>query len=262
MHDLLVIGSGNMGAALAIGMGTADDGPGSIAILDHTLGKAQAVASRISQGIALATLEAADVYLLAVKPHHIRGVLEQLPSGAKVISVAAGIRLDQLNAWAPQGARVVRAMPNTACEIRAGVTAICALEGSDELVTRASELFALVGDVFVVAEQQFDTVAALSGSGPAYVFLLLEAMQEAGITLGLPAALALDLSRATIRGAGLLAQARQDDPRAMRLAVTSPGGMTAAAIAVFEEFGLRHQTLAAVRAATEQAQALSERAKG
>jgi pyrroline-5-carboxylate reductase len=127
-------------------------------------------------------------------------------------------------------------------------------------MARTEELFQLVGEVFVVAENQFDVVSALSGSGPAYVFLLIEAMQEAGITLGIPASVSLDLARATVRGAGMLADSKRVDPRSLRLAVTSPGGMTAAAIAVFEELGLRHQTLAAVEAAAQRAQVLSARA--
>ncbi|MCL5972874.1 MULTISPECIES: pyrroline-5-carboxylate reductase [Ferrimicrobium] len=257
MYDLLVVGAGNMGSALAVGMGNAEGGPKSIAILDHTLNKAQAVAARLPQGRALTELESADVYLLAVKPHHIRNVVKELPAGAKVISVAAGIRLAQLNSWLVKGGAIVRAMPNTACEIGQGVTAVCATAGSEDLAARAQEWFRLVGEVFLVPEKQFDVVSALSGSGPAYVFLLLEAMQEAGITLGLPAAMALDLARATVRGAGLLSQARQDDPRAMRLAVTSPGGMTAEAIAVFEKLRFRHQVLTAVRAAAERSQELS-----
>ncbi len=260
MYDLLVVGGGAMGGALAVGMGGAEGGPRSIAILDHTPAKAQAIASMLPAGAAVNTLEPAEVYLLAVKPHHMRGVLSSLPVGAKAISVAAGVRLEQLKSWAPSGCEVVRAMPNTACEIAAGVTAICGDENDGALIARAKELFQLVGEVFVIAENQFDVVSALSGSGPAYVFLLIEAMQEAGITLGIPASVSLDLARATVRGAGMLADSKRVDPRSLRLAVTSPGGMTAAAIAVFEELGLRHQTLAAVKAAAQRAQVLSAHA--
>ncbi|WP_298207762.1 pyrroline-5-carboxylate reductase [Ferrimicrobium sp.] len=260
MHDLLVVGGGVMGAALALGMGGSQGGPRSVAILDHNPEKAHAIASRLPGGVVVNKLEPAKIYLLAVKPHHIRGVLSTLPPHSKAISIAAGVRLDQLRAWAPAGCEIVRAMPNTACEVGAGVTAVCSEDDDGSLLTAAQELFALVGDVFIVPEKQFDVVSAMSGSGPAYVFLLIEAMQEAGITLGLSASLALDLARATVRGAGLLAHAKREDPRNLRLAVTSPGGMTAAAIAVFEEFGLRHQTLEAIRSATQRAQALSERA--
>lgn len=262
MYDLLIIGGGAMGGALAVGMGGADGGPRSIAILDHSMAKAEALASRFPGGVAANKLEPAEVYLLAVKPHHIRGVISSLPAGAKAISVAAGVRLDQLRSWAPSGCELVRAMPNTACEIAAGVTAICGDENEGALVSHAKELFGLVGEVFVVPENQFDVVSAMSGSGPAYVFLMIEAMQEAGITLGLPATLSLDLARATVRGAGLLADTKQVDPRSLRLAVTSPGGMTAAGVAALEEFGMRHQILTALRRASERAQVLSAHAEG
>lgn len=259
MHDLLVVGGGVMGGALAVGIGRAEGGPRSVAILDHSPEKARFIASRFPGGVAVDSVEAAKMYLLAVKPHHLRGVLTNLPPHSKAISVAAGVRLDQLQTWAPAGAQVIRAMPNTACEIGAGVIAISEVDDGGFL-TATRDLFGLVGEVFVVPEKQFDVVSALSGSGPAYVFLLLEAMQEAGLTLGLPASVALELARATVRGAALLADARGEDPRTLRLAVTSPGGMTAAAIAVFEELGLRHQTLEAVRAATARAQVLADHA--
>ena len=257
MKDLLIIGAGAMGGALARGIAAAGDRSRSIGLLDRHLDKAEPIAREFEGIEAVAGIVPAKVYLVAVKPYHVRELLGQLPRGAGIISIAAGITLDQLADWAPEGSVLVRAMPNTACEVREGVTALTAATGAERLLELSVELFSLVGMALVVEEKLFNLVSAISGSGPAYVFMMIEAIQEAGITFGLKSEVALDLAVATVKGAGILASQRGGDPRGLRLKVTSPGGMTAAAIRVFEENRLRYQFIEAIGAAIGRAEELS-----
>lgn len=192
-----------------------------------------------------------QLLLVAVKPHDVAtalaSVAPDLPADTVVVSVAAGLTTARLESLLPDGQPVVRAMPNTPALVRAGISAICAGRhaGSDHLDT-AQALLASVGSVVVVPETQMDAVAALSGSGPAYVFLVVEALVEAGVRVGLPRDLATTLAAATLAGSSRLLEATGEHPAVLRERVTSPGGTTAAALHQLERHGLRAAFLDAV----------------
>lgn len=174
------------------------------------------------------------VLVIAVKPQMMAEVLPRLQVGARtlVLSVAAGVTIAAYERAFPQ-APVVRSMPNTPAAIGQGITAIIgnSRAGAPELALARGLLSAVGRVVQLDSEDQMDAVTALSGSGPAYVFHLIEAMAAAGVAEGLDPALALELARVTVAGAGALAVAEDEDPAILRENVTSPGGTTAAGLA-------------------------------
>ena len=178
------------------------------------------------------------------------GVHDTLPEDALVVSIAAGVSIATLEAAVP-GRPVVRAMPNTAALVREGVAAIA--PGSDATeghLDDAERLLAAVGTVVRVPESQLDAVTGLSGSGPAYVFLVAEALIEAGVLVGLPRATASELVVQTLVGSARLLAEGPDGPEELRAAVTSPGGTTADGLRVLEQRGMRAALMDAVAAAT------------
>ncbi|HET8930626.1 MAG TPA: pyrroline-5-carboxylate reductase, partial [Acidimicrobiales bacterium] len=172
----------------------------------------------------------------------------------RIVSIAAGVRTATLEAELPEGCAVIRAMPNTPALAGAGATAIAAgSSASDDDLAWAEELLATVGRVVRVDEGQLDAVTGLSGSGPAYVFLIAEALIEAGVLNGLDRATATTLTGQTLLGAAKLLTEEDADASALRAAVTSPGGTTAAGLAELERAGVRAALLDAVTAATRRA---------
>ncbi len=182
------------------------------------------------------------VAVLAVKPQMAAGVFEaldnSLPKACVVLSIMAGITIGRLEA-SLGGRRVVRAMPNTPAAIGRGMTVACAgPELADDDHALCERLLAAVGEVaWVDDEALMDSVTAVSGSGPAYVFLLAEILEQAGVEQGIPPELARLLARRTVSGAGALLEASDADAAALRQAVTSPGGTTEQALAVLMEAG-------------------------
>jgi pyrroline-5-carboxylate reductase len=202
----------------------------------------------------------ADVVVVAVKHHDVPSALESaapaLADGAMILSIAAGVTIATLEASLPRHA-VVRAMPNTPALVREGVSAIAAGSLATEAdLELAEHVLGAVGIVVRLPEKQLDAVTGLSGSGPAYVFLLAEAMIEAGVLVGLPRDSARVLVNQTLLGSGRLLAAGDAHPEALRAAVTSPGGTTAAGLAELEAHGFRSAVLDAVRAATERSREL------
>ncbi len=202
----------------------------------------------------------ADVVIVAVKPADIGAVLEAaLPALGEhtlVVSIAAGVSIATLEAAVP-GRPVVRAMPNTPALVREGTAAIAAGTHADDAhVERARALLAAVGSVVVVPEKLLDAVTGLSGSGPAYVFLLAEAMIEAGVLNGLPRDVAAELVHGTIRGAGVMLTDSGETAEQLRAAVTSPGGTTAAGLRALEAGKLRATVIDAVTAAADRSREL------
>jgi len=202
----------------------------------------------------------ADLVVVAVKPGDVVTVLEgaagTLPDGALVLSIAAGVRLATLESALPDRA-VVRAMPNTAALVGCGVAAIAGGRlAADTDLDLAERALRAVGAVVRVPEPLLDAVTGLSGSGPAYVFLVAEALIEAGVLVGLPRDIATTLVVETIRGAAALLAEGGESPEALRAAVTSPGGTTAAGLAALEAHGTRAAFLDAVRRATERSREL------
>lgn len=204
-----------------------------------------------------------SVCVVAIKPQVLKGeaiaLAEFAQGGALMISIAAGTSIDGLTrAWGKK-ARIIRAMPNTPGAIGQGITGLYAAKGvtaADK--KRATSLLAALGEtVWVAKEELIDSVTAVSGSGPAYLFLMAEALTEAGVAEGLPRDLAEKFARATVSGAGALLAADKSPASALREAVTSPGGTTAAALAVLmADDGLMLLMKRAVRAARKRAEEL------
>jgi pyrroline-5-carboxylate reductase len=202
----------------------------------------------------------AGLVVVAVKPGDVIAALEQcsttLPEGALVLSIAAGVTIDTLETAAPDRP-VIRAMPNTAALVRKGAAAIAPGKLATEAdLDLAERVLGAVGVVVRVPESLLDAVTGLSGSGPAYVFLVAEALVEAGVLVGLPRDTAATLVHQTLVGAAALLDEGVEGPEALRAAVTSPGGTTAAGLQQLEANRLRAAFLDAVQAATERSREL------
>ena len=197
----------------------------------------------------------ANLIVLAVKPNHVRAVAEQIRPSLQpnqlVVSVAAGITLAALQAWLGGHSALVRAMPNTPAMVGSGATGLYAPPSLTPIQRNMAEsLMRSVGLVqWVAAESDMDAVTALSGSGPAYIFLVMEAMQAAAEGLGLPAQTARLLTLETVLGAARLAMTADESPAQLRARVTSPNGTTERGIAALEAAGLRDAFASALRAA-------------
>lgn len=267
---LLLAGAGKMGGALLAGW--LERGLSAQSILVQDPGPPPEVARIIDAAGIVADAAIAkpavplSVLVLAVKPQMMDDVLPSLvplvSPATLVISIAAGRTLASLAAALPDGTAIVRAMPNTPAAIGQGITAatVNAHVTIAQRETARSLLEAVGAFAWVDDEAQMDAVTALSGSGPAYVFLLAEVMAEAGIAVGLPPALAAELARHTVSGAGALMAAAADvSPAQLRQNVTSPGGTTAAALAVLMgEPGMRELMAKAIEAATRRGRELAK----
>ena len=204
-----------------------------------------------------AAAAASEVLLLAIKPQVFESVAAELVMGRgdnghslgtlpMVISILAGVPLERLeNAFPSQS--VIRAMPNTPATVGAGMTALAAGKWvSPDQMERAKTIFRAVGEVVEIPEHLMDAVTGLSGSGPAYVAILMEALADGGVAAGLPRAIALQLAQSTVLGTAQLLQETQMHPAQLKDQVTSPGGTTIAAIAKLEKAGFRSALIEAV----------------
>ncbi|QYH20486.1 pyrroline-5-carboxylate reductase [Corynebacterium aquatimens] len=270
MGKIAVIGAGSIGEALIAGMVAAGVDPRSIVATNRSSERSAALAERFGIETSNNNVEAvtdADVALLCVKPAQIADVLAEIGDTlavaddcAVVVSMAAGVTLATMEEAVPvAGAPIVRVMPNTPMLVGKGVLAVAygryVAEDQREAV---HELLATAGRVIEVDEGQLNAVTALSGSGPAYFFLLAEALIDAGVALGLPRELARELARSTAAGAGAMLE-RGDDPVALRAGVSSPAGTTVAAIRELEESGLRGALYRATEKCAQRAGELSHR---
>lgn len=205
----------------------------------------------------------ADIVFLGVKPVGITALCDEIKDALKpsavIVSVAAAITISMMAAHLNPGQPVVRSMPNTPLKVGAGAVGVSAGDSvSADALEAVVQLFAGSGVVHVVPEAQQDAVSAISGSGPAYVFYLAEAMAAAGVELGLEPALATDLARATVAGAGKMLSDAQADPSALRQGVTSPNGTTERAIATFDETNLSQIIARGAAAAAARAAAITK----
>ena len=261
------IGGGNMARSLIGGLIARGIAAGSIRVAEPVAELRDALRRDYNVGVFGDAAEAAagaGTWLLAVKPQVMRGICESLAPLAKsasplVISIAAGITAAQLERWLGSGSRVVRAMPNTPTLLGAGVTGVFANAHVDaDGRARAQRLLSSGGAlVWIDDEAMMDAVTAVSGSGPAYVFLLAEAMEQAARAEGLPADAARTLVLQTVLGAARMLAEASEAPDALRRRVTSPGGTTQAAIGTFESGGFRDLVALAIRNATERGRQLS-----
>lgn len=257
-RGLVLVGCGRMGGAMLRGWLAQGLRPGAVTVLDPQLAPEwQDKGLRVNQPMP------ADpaVLVLAVKPQMMRDALGTLPrlAGTLVLSVAAGTTLATFEAAFP-GAAIVRVMPNTPAAIGQGISAMIGnARATPADLDMAETLMRAVGRVVRLdREDQMDAVTGLSGSGPAYVFHMIEAMAQAGEAQGLPAALALELARMTVAGAGALAVHADEYPAVLRANVTSPGGTTAAGLKVLmdPDTGLPPLMARTVAAATERGREL------
>jgi pyrroline-5-carboxylate reductase len=228
MTQLGFVGSGNMARALAVGLGEpaffTDGGSGRAAQLANLVG-GEAVKSNRE------LVKRADVIVLAHKPAQLHLIAPDLAKAKVVLSLLGGVTLDQLDAMIP-GAQITRAMPNTAVQVRKGVTCVCGADGLDALLEQ-------VGLVVRLPERLMDAATAVSGVAPAYVSLIAEAWVDAAVGQGIPASQAAALVCASLAGSAALLEARDMDTLAVRREVTSPGGMTARGLRVLESSGIR-----------------------
>lgn len=261
---LALIGGGKIGEALLTGLLRAPSGggparyqAGQVSVVEHYPARGEYLAERYGVGIVdVAAAARAATLVIAVKPQDIDTVLDELAPHVTadhlVVSVAAGIPTGHIEARLPSGPAVVRCMPNTPALVDQAMTAISAGTHADERhLQLAQELLEAVGRVVRVPESQLDAVTALSGSGPAYFFFLVEAMIDAGILLGLPRTLAADLIVQTAVGSALMLRDTGEHPVQLREAVTSPGGTTISAIRELENHGVRAALIAAIEAARD-----------
>jgi pyrroline-5-carboxylate reductase len=263
------IGGGNMARSLVGGLIADGVPPGRLSVAEPDAARRAAlqrdfgIATDADNAVAAAQ---AGVVVLAVKPQVMQGAARSVASavaaqGALAISIAAGIRTAELARWLGAGAAVVRAMPNTPALLGCGATVLYA---GDEVAPAQRELaesiLRAVGSVsWVQQEEQMDAVTALSGSGPAYFFLLIEAMADAAAELGLPAELARLLAVETALGAARMALESDDPVDALRRRVTSPGGTTEAALEALEAGDFRTLVATALRRAEARSRELADR---
>lgn len=206
---------------------------------------------------------ACDVLILAVKPQNVADVLAELkPALAPrhlVISIAAGVTLAQLAAGLGDGVRLVRVMPNTPCLVGASASgyAVKSADGADAAIV--ARLFGAVGKAVRVAEPQLDAVTGLSGSGPAYVYVMIEALADGGVKAGLPRDVAVALAAQTVLGAAKMVLDTGTHPAALKDAVASPGGTTIAGLHALERAGVRAALMDAVETATRRATELGKK---
>ena len=260
------IGGGNMAQALIGGLAgkltaaenihVVDVMPDTLAMLSERFGVTTAASPS-------AVLASAEVIVLAVKPQQMRAVVANVKpylNAQLVVSVAAGIRAADLSRWLGGHQAIVRTMPNTPALIGLGITGVFAMAGVSESQRESSDaMLRAVGEtVWVKDEAQLDAVTAISGSGPAYVFYFIEAMEQAANELGLSAAQGRQLAQATFAGAAALAKASNEPVAQLRERVTSKGGTTFAALEVMQASGVKAALVKALHAAADRGRALGD----
>ena len=257
--ELVVIGGGNMGAALVGGL--LDGGVverDDMAVVEPAAARRSELAELFPDLAVVADVPSCRSAVLAVKPETIATVAETAAAAGatRLLSVAAGVTTSVIAQAAGEGVAVVRAMPNTPALVGEGVAAIAPGVGADDDdLDWAERILSAVGLVVRVAEDRLDAVTGLTGSGPAYVFLVAEALVDAGVLAGLPRADVEAMVAQLLVGAAALLQ-RDGDAAALRAKVTSPGGTTAAGLRVLEERAMRAALIDAVQAAAERSRAL------
>jgi len=261
MTRLQVIGGGRMGEALIGGLLEAGwAGPADLVVVEPVAARRAELADRYPGLVVTDQPVAAEGVVIAVKPGQVVDACRALAglTVGRVLSIAAGVTIERLEAALASGAAVVRAMPNTPALVGAGASAISAgSRASPADMDWAESVLAAVGIVVRVDESQLDAVTGLSGSGPAYVFLVAESLIEAGVLLGLSRDVSTALTTQTILGSARLLADTDDDAPTLRAAVTSPGGTTAAGLRELEDRATRAAFIAAVAAASEQSARLA-----
>ena len=259
------IGAGKMGSAIIKGIlraGLVERSQVAASDPIEALGRAlvEETGVRFMQDNA-GLVAASDIVVLAVKPQVMDGMLGDL-AGASLdntlwVSIAAGVPINRIEGLLPDGARVVRVMPNTPCLVGQAASAYSGGRwAKDEDLDKVGEIFSSVGLAVAVEEQHLDAVTALSGSGPAYVFLFIESLTAGGVQMGLSRDVALKLALQTVYGSAVMARDAKEHLAELRDAVTSPAGTTAAGVFALEQGAFRATVMEAVIQATERSEAL------
>lgn len=259
------IGGGNMARALIGGLIAQGWKAGDIGVIELDPAKRQQLQADFGVAVSdqLPSVSMADIIVLAIKPQQLRDIaifLGSLLRNQLVVSIAAGIRSGDLIRWLGGYDAVIRVMPNTPAQIRCGVSAMFAAPGvSEEQCKQAENILGAVGStVWLDDETQMDAVTAVSGSGPAYVFYFIEAMQQAALELGLSPQQARDLSLQTFLGASRLALQSMESPDVLRAQVTSKGGTTERALLSMETAGIKNAIVQALHAAAERSREMGD----
>ena len=258
-----IFGAGQMGEALISGLVRAGQPPAEVAAVVRRTERGEQL--RIAYGVEILTAadaaKRAGTLIITVKPQDMPAMLDEIkphvPAGKLVISVAAGITTSFIERKLGVDVPVIRVMSNTPVLVDQAMSVISAgAHAGPAHLARAEELFRPVGEVLRIPESQQDAATALSGSGPAYLYFLVEAMVDAGILLGVPRGTALEMVKQAMYGAATMLRTEQAHPVILREAVTSPGGTTISAIRELERHGVRAAVLAAIEAARDRGQEL------
>ena len=262
MHPtLLIVGGGRMGEALLSGLLTAGRPAGELAVAEVSAARRRELEALHAEVTIVEDVVGAEGAVLAVKPGDVHAAARSLAETdvRRVLSLAAGVTTGSIATAGARSLTVVRAMPNMPALIGAGAAAISpGPNATEEDMKWAEEILGAVGVVVRVQETALDAVTGLSGSGPAYLFLVAEAMVEAGVLAGLAREVAEALTFQTLLGSSRLLAKGDSTPAGLRAAVTSPGGTTAAGLRELERHGVRAAFLAAVAAATERSRELGQ----
>jgi pyrroline-5-carboxylate reductase len=265
--NISFVGGGNMARALIGGLVARGGASNAFSVVDVDADARATIAARFGVAtfteIEPAAVANAELIVLAVKPQNVRLVARELATLLKrqvVLSIAAGIRLTDLSRWLLGYRRLVRAMPNTPALIGAGISGLYAMAGVDgEGRTRASSVLEAVGGIlWCEREEDLDSITAVSGSGPAYVFYFIEALEQAARDIGFEPPQARRLALATFSGATRLAEQSDSEPAILRAQVTSKGGTTERAIASLDNAAVKAAIVDAVRAAAARARELGD----
>ena len=266
-HTLGVIGVGSMGAALVRGIAAAGAvPPHQIIVSDPAPGRAEQLARDTGAHAApdnVALARACEYVAVVVKPHLVGAVLREiepaLSNDQTVISFAAGVPLRSLSQTLTRVTpHLLRVMPNTPALVGAGAFALAALEAAPEKVEAVRRLLSSIGRVVSVEDSHMDAATAIGGSGPAFVFVMIEALADGGVAAGLPRAVALELAAQTVLGSAKMVLDTGKHPGQLKDMVTTPAGTTVAGLEALEEAGVRAAFLRAVRAAAKRSRELSE----
>jgi pyrroline-5-carboxylate reductase len=259
------IGGGNMAQALMIGLKNQQFAMKNITVIELDANKRLALGQDLGINATddLARIQACDVIVLAIKPQQLPALaktLAPLLNNQLIISIAAGIRLVDLSRWLGNYSTIVRAMPNTPAQIQSGITGLYAMPSvtAAQIALADQVLCAAGATLWLDSEAKLDAVTAISGSGPAYVFYMIEALQAAAIDLGLNATQAKQLSLATFKGASFLADASNTPIASLREQVTSKGGTTEQGLLSLDNSKVKQAIVLAAQKACERAKSLGD----
>lgn len=266
MSTLAIVGCGTMGRAVAAGLANRPN----VLQLAVVTARSRAACEQLGADLGVeatqdnaAAIAQADLVMLSVKPQAARGVLTaagvpEALSGKVLISICAGVSTEQLHHWAP-AAKVIRAMPNTPCLIGEGMTVVSGGPGAtDSDLETAAEIFSAVGRCRILDEKHLDAVTGLSGSGPAFACVILEALADGGVRMGLPRDVAVELAAQTFQGAARLVLHTGKHPAALKDEVTTPAGCTIAGLLTMEDGRIRSTLARTIEEATRTAASLGQ----